>query len=206
VKHGVVPCIGHSDATYEDVLRAYEHGAVCLTHFYSAMSTITRRDGYRIPGVVEAGYLIDGLHLEVIADGSHIPPTLLSMICKLKGMDNILLVTDAMRGADMPVGPSLLGRKGEGLACIIEDGIAKLPDRTAFAGSVATADRLVRTMVQKVGLPLPEAVAMMTFHPAKLLGPTHKGSIDIGYDADLVFFDENIVPKTVMVSGQIVME
>ncbi len=203
VRHGILPCIGHTDATYDDVLRAYEHGARCLTHFYSSMSTITRRLGYRIPGVVEAGYLIDGLWAEIIADGSHLPPDLLQMICKLKGTGRMLLVTDAMRGATMPEGPSTLGANRP---CIIEDGIAKVPDRSCFAGSVATADRLVRTMVKKAGCDLPTAVRMMTENPATLLGLSHKGKLLPGYDADLVLFDDDIRVQTVIVGGRVVSE
>ncbi len=201
VKHGVVASLGHTEADYETVRRAYESGASCLTHFYSGMSTITRRDGYRILGTVEAGYLIDGLQLEIIADGSHLPPELLKMIIKLAGKDRLMLVTDAMRGADMPEGPSHLGRYGEGLPCIIEDGIAKVLDRSCFAGSVATTDRLVRTMVQKAGCTFPEAIAMMCEHPAKLLGLKKKGKLEAGFDADIVIFDDNVNIKNVIVGG-----
>ncbi len=199
--HNVVPCIGHTEAEYDQVVRAYEHGAKCLTHFYSSMSTITRRGGYRILGVVEAGYMLEGLSVEVIADGCHLPPELLKMIYKFCTSDRILLVTDAMRGADMPEGESLLGRIGEGHVCYIEDGIAKMPDRTCFAGSVATTDRLVRTMVTKAGCSLTEAVKMMTKRPAELLGLKTKGELKIGYDADIVMFDNNINVKAVMVNG-----
>lgn len=204
VRNGVIPCIGHTDATMEQVRLAADHGATCLTHFYSSMSTITRKDGYRIPGVVEAGYLLNDLQLEVIADGSHLPPALLTMIWRFCGRDRMILVTDAMRGADMPEGPSLLGRIGEGLPCIVEDGIAKLLDRTAFAGSVATADRLVRTMIQKVGCTVPQAVYMMTRQPAKLLNLTGKGSLEIGFDADIVVFDPDVTVKSVMVNGKFI--
>lgn len=201
VKNGVMPSIGHTDATYEDVLRVYEHGARCMTHFYSAMSTITRKGGYRIPGVVEAGYLLDDMWIEIIGDGSHIPPVLLKMICKLKGTDKILLVSDSMRGATMPEGPSILGTLAEGHACIIEDGIAKMPDRTCFAGSVATTDRLVRTFYKNNICSLETAVAMMTYHPAESLGFKNKGRLQEGYDADILVFDDNINMKKIYVNG-----
>lgn len=204
VKHNVVASIAHTEADFDTVLRAYENGARCLTHFYSGMSTITRRDGYRILGTVEAGYIIDGLQLEIIADGSHLPPELLKMIMKLAGKDRLMLITDAMRGADMPEGPSYLGRYGEGLPCIIEDGIAKVLDRSCFAGSVATTDRLVRTMVHKAGCTFPEAIAMMCEHPANLLGLKKKGKLEVGFDADVVIFDADVNVKNVIVGGNIV--
>ena len=200
VENGILPCVGHSDATYDDVAKVYERGAKCLTHFYSGMSGITRKGGYRIAGVIESGYIIDGMWIEIIGDGAHIPPLLLKMICKLKGTDKIMLVTDAMRGATMPEGPSILGK---GTACIIEDGIAKMPDRTAFAGSVATTDRLVRTLHKKAELPLTVAVDMMTKNPAAALGLSNKGQLLVGYDADIVIFDGDINVKSVIVSGAV---
>lgn len=202
VAHGVLPCVGHSDATYDDVLRVFERGAKCLTHFYSGMSGITRVGGYRIPGVIESGYILDDMWIEIIGDGSHIPPTLLKMICKLKGTDKIMLVTDAMRGATMPEGPSILGA---GTPCIIEDGIAKMPDRKAFAGSVATTDRLVRTLYKRAEQPLVKSVEMMTKNPALALGLESKGTLSVGKDADIVIFDDDINVKRVIVSGSVVI-
>ena len=200
--HGILPCIGHTDGTYDDVMRVYPRGAKCLTHFYSGMSGITRVGGYRIPGVIESGYILDGMWLEIIGDGAHIPPLLLKMICKLKGTDKIMLVTDAMRGATMPEGPSILGA---GTACIIEDGIAKMPDRTCFAGSVATTDRLVRTLYKKAEIPLPKAVDMMTKNPALAIGLKSKGELRVGFDADIVIFDDDINIKSVIVLGNVVI-
>lgn len=200
-KAGVVPSVAHTDATYEHVLAAYEHGAKCFTHFYSGMSTITRVGGYRVPGVVEAGYLIRDMWIEIIGDGSHIPPILLKMIVKNRGTDRMLLVTDSMRGATMPEGPSILGRIKGGQDCIIEDGIAKMPDRTCFAGSVATTDRLVRTFYKNGVVSLPEAVALASEKPAVSLGIKTKGKIEAGYDADIVFFDDDVNVTFVMVGG-----
>ena len=198
VRRGVLPCVGHSDATYDDVLRVYERGAKCLTHFYSGMSGITRKGGYRIPGVIESGYILDDMWIEIIGDGSHIPPILLKMICKLKGTDKIMLVTDAMRGTTEPDGPSILGA---GTPCIIEDGIAKMPDRTGFAGSVATADRLVRTLYKKAEVPLVQVIDMMSKNPATALGLKGKGALEAGFDADIVIFDDDVRIASVIIGG-----
>ena len=198
VEHGILPCIGHTDATYDDVIKVFEHGATCLTHFYSAMSGITRKLGYRVAGVIESGYILDDMWIEVIGDGAHIPPLLLKMICKLKSTDKIMLITDAMRGATMPEGPSILGVNTK---CIIEDGIAKMPDRTCFAGSVATTDRLVRTLYKQAELPLYTVVSMMSANPAKAIKLSNKGKLMVGYDADILIFDDNINMKKVFVSG-----
>ena len=200
-KNNISPSIGHSDAVYSDVEKVYEKGARTFTHLYSGMSSIVRKGGYRYLGVLESAYLLDGITAEVIADGCHLPKELLKLIVKQLGTKNICLVTDAMRGAGMPEGKSLLGRKGEGIECIIEDGIAKMPDRSCFAGSVATADRLVRTMVKQAGCSVYEAVSMMTENPARLLGMSNVGSLRVGNLADIVLFDDNINVSCVIANG-----
>lgn len=202
---GILAAIAHTDAIYEEALEAFENGYTLATHFYSSMSGVTRRNAYRYAGVVEAGYLIDAMDVEIIADGVHLPAPLLKLIYKIKGPDRIALITDAMRGAGMPEGESILGNINTGLKVIIEDGVAKLPDRTSFAGSVATFDRLVRTMVQQAEVPLTEAVKMATATPARIMGISdNKGSVTVGKDADLVIFDDEINIDTTIINGNIV--
>jgi len=206
-EHGIISSLAHSDATCEQVFRAYESGISALTHFYSAMSGVRRINAYRVAGAIEAGYLLDDLFVEVIADGKHLPKELLQLIYKVKGADRICLVTDSMRAAGMPDGKYILGNLHTGMETIVEDGVAKLPDRTAFAGSVSTTDRLVRTILQMTDAPMHEAVKMMTLTPAKLLRiDNRKGSISEGKDADLLIFDENINVSLVMVRGRIMKE
>ena len=171
------------------------------------MSGITRKNAFRYAGVIESGYLINGMTLEIIADGIHVPKSLMQLVYKIKGAENIALVTDSMRAAGMPDGKSILGSIEEGQEVLIEDGVAKLPDRSAFAGSVATADRLVRTATKIAEIPLCEAVRMVSATPAGIMGiQQHKGSLQKGKDADLVLFNENIDIKMTMVKGNIVYE
>ena len=203
VRHNIIPAIAHSDAVYSDIQTIYDAGCRLVTHFYSCMSTITRRGGFRELGVIESAYLIDNMDVEIIADGKHLPPELLRLICKQKNLARICLVTDSMRGAGMSDGPSLLGRLSESMPCIIEDGVAKLPDRSAFAGSVATADMLIRTMIKHANISIVDAVGMMTRNPARILNLNFKGDIREGFDADIVSFDENINIKDVIVRGEI---
>jgi N-acetylglucosamine-6-phosphate deacetylase len=133
----------------------------------------------------------------------HLPAPLLQLILKVKGPDRIALITDAMRGAGMPEGPSILGKRTDGLPVIIEDGVAKLPDRSSFAGSVATADRLVRTMLRLTGCSLPEAVRMITATPARILGLQDRiGALRPGMDADIVLFDEDIHVSETLIQGK----
>lgn len=204
---GVLPSIGHSDAIYEQVLEAYENGFTHITHLYSAMSGVHRRNAYRYAGVIESAYLIDDMTVEMIADGIHLPPCLLQLIYKIKGPSRIALVTDSMRAAGMPEGESILGSLKDGQKVIVEDGVAKLMDRTAFAGSVATTDRLVRTVVKQADIPLIDAVRMMTITPATIIGVNgKKGSLVKGKDADIVIFDQNINIKMTIVEGNIIWQ
>ncbi|MFA7140955.1 MAG: N-acetylglucosamine-6-phosphate deacetylase [Proteiniphilum sp.] len=204
-ERNILTAVAHSDAIYEEVLDAYDAGFTLATHLYSGMSTITRRNAYRYAGVVEAAYLIDGMDVEIIADGVHLPKSLLQFVYKFKGPDRTALCTDSMRGAGMPDGGSILGSLEKGQTVIIEDGVAKLPDRTAFAGSVATTDRLVRTMVHVAEVPLVEAVRMMTLTPARILHiDRQKGSIQKGKDADIVIFDYNINVSTTIIEGNVI--
>ncbi|MDD2328692.1 MAG: N-acetylglucosamine-6-phosphate deacetylase [bacterium] len=203
----ILTAVAHSDAVYEEVLDAFDAGFSLATHLYSGMSTITRRNAYRYAGVVEAAYLIDEMDVEIIADGVHLPKSLLQFVYKFKGPDRTALCTDSMRGAGMPDGESILGSLEKGQKVIIEDGVAKLPDRTAFAGSVATTDRLVRTMVQLAEVPLVEAVRMMTLTPARIMKLDHcKGSVSKGKDADLVIFDDNINVSHTIIEGNVIYE
>ncbi|WP_437922146.1 N-acetylglucosamine-6-phosphate deacetylase [Sphingobacterium sp. LRF_L2] len=200
---GKIVALAHTDATYEEVKAGFDNGYTLATHFYSAMSGVTRRNAYRYAGAVEAGYLIDDMDVEIIADGVHLPAPLLRLVFKIKGTDRIALITDAMRAAGMPEGESILGSKRDGMKVIVEDGVAKLMDRSAFAGSVATADRLVRTMMQLGEVSLLDAVKMMTSTPARILGLQNKGTLEVGKDADIVLFDDEIAIKSVIIAGQI---
>ena len=190
-KLGILPSAAHTDATYEQMLEAFDAGYTHITHLYSAMSTVHRRNAFRFAGVVESAYLIDGMTVEIIADGVHLPASLLQFVTKFKSPDKVALVTDSMRGAGMPDGESILGSLKKGQTVIIEDGVAKLMDRTAFAGSVATTDRLVRNMVKLAGVSLTNAVRMMTRTPAEISGLKNIGRLEEDFDADVVIFDEN---------------
>lgn len=203
----ILTSIAHSDAIFEEAVKAFHSGFTHVTHLYSAMSSVTRRNAFRYAGVLEAAYMIDDMTVEIIADGVHLPKSLLQFVYKFKGPDRTALCTDSMRGAGMPDGESILGSLEKGQKVIIEDGVAKLPDRTAFAGSVATTDRLVRTMVQLAQVPLVEAVKMITLTPARIMKiDDDKGSIAIGKDADFVIFDDNINVSHTILEGNVIYE
>lgn len=202
-EHGIMPAIGHTDAEYSHVVESLRHGYRHVTHLYSCTSTIRRRDGFRILGVTEAAYCLDGLTVEIIGDGCHLPPELIAMIVKCKGPDKICLISDSLRPTGLDVKEAISGSLKDGQKCIIEDGVAKLPDHSAFAGSIATADRLVRTVWKKAGVSLEDTIRMMCETPAKVMGlAASKGRLLPGYDADLVLFDENVTVKAVYAHGR----
>lgn len=204
---GVLAALAHTDAIYEEVLEGFENGYTLATHLYSGMSGVTRRNAFRYAGVIESAFIIDAMDVEIIADGIHLPAPLLKLIMKIKGPDRVALITDAMRAAGMPEGDSVLGPLKTGLKVIVEDGVAKLPDRSSFAGSVATADRLVRNMIQMADVSLPDAVKMITLTPARIMNVDHqKGSLAAGKDADIVIFDHDIQIEKTIIAGRIVYD
>ena len=186
---GILAATAHSSAKFDDVLRAFKGGNHLITHLYSCTSTITRHQGFRHLGIIESAYLLDDLYVEAIADGCHLPSDLLRLIIKQKGADRICLITDAIR-------PAGIGEDGkEYTDCpvpfVVEDGVAKLLDRSAFAGSIATSDILLKNAV-KTGCSIVDAVKMMTETPAKVMGLDKKGKIAAGFDAQFTVFDKNL--------------
>jgi len=202
---GILPAIAHTDAIYEEAEEAFRNGYTLATHFYSAMSGVTRRNAFRYAGVVEAGYLIDEMDVEIIADGVHLPAPLLKLVYKIKGAERTALITDAIRAAAMPPGEYVLGNINTGMKIISEDGVAKLPDRSSFAGSIATADRLVRTMIHTAGISLEDAITMISATPARIIGVSEKkGALSAGKDADIVLFDQDINISMTIRKGEII--
>ena len=207
VENNILPAIAHTDAIYEEAEEAFRNGYTLATHFYSAMLGVTRRNAYRYAGVVEAAYLIDDMDVEIIADGAHLPAPLLKLIYKIKGPNRTALITDAMRGAAMPEGRSLLGGYKNGVEVFVEDGVAKMPDRNSFAGSVATFDRLVRTMLTLAEVSLLDTITMASLTPARIMKvQDQKGSLEIGKDAYIIIFDKDINIQMTMVEDSIIYQ
>lgn len=198
---GILATVAHSDADYDTCVAALEAGYSDITHIYSACSMVHRVNGFRHGGVVEAGLVEDGYTVQTIADGRHLPAELLKLIVKCKGADKISVITDALYPAasDLPEGAELA--QADGRPIILEDGVLKMWDRKAFAGSVATMDRLVRNMVQLAGVSLSDAVTMATATPARVAGLAGKGSLKPGFDADIVLLDKDLQVTAVYAMG-----
>ena len=196
---GVLASVGHTQAEYEDIQTAYEAGYTHATHFYNAMPGFHKRREYKYEGTVESIYLIDDMTVEVVADGIHVPPTILRLVYKIKGVERTCLVTDALSYAASDVKPD------EGSRIIIEDGVCKLADHSSLAGSIATMDVLVRTMVQKANIPLADAVRMASETPARLMGVSDRtGTLQRGKDADIIILDRNLTVRAVWSMGNLV--
>ncbi|MBQ8529502.1 MAG: amidohydrolase family protein [Clostridia bacterium] len=202
---GMVASVGHTDADFDQTVGAADNGYTLVTHVYSGMKGVVRVNAYRVAGAVEGALYDDRLTVEVIADGKHLPSGLLKLIYKCKGADRICLITDAMRAAGAPDGTeSILGKLDGGVAVIVEDGVAKLPDRLSFAGSVSTSDRLFRTMYSLSGASLPEVARMLSATPARVMGYTDRGRLEAGLRADLLLLDGELSVKDVFLGGELV--
>lgn len=194
---GVIAGIAHTRANYKDIRNAYDSGYTMATHFYNAMTT-SHKDGiYKHEGTVEAIYLMDGIHVEVIADGIHVPPIILKLVHKFKGTDRMSLVTDALAITKSPDGKSFDPR------IEIENGVCKLRDGSAIAGSCCTMDRLIRTAVISAGIPLEDVSRMVSENPARFMGIYDcKGSLSKHKDADIIILDKDLRLTHVVAMGE----
>ncbi|MBO5539638.1 MAG: N-acetylglucosamine-6-phosphate deacetylase [Muribaculaceae bacterium] len=196
---GVVASIGHTSAEFPEVKAAYDAGYTHATHFYNGMPGFHNVREFKHAGTVESIYLLDGMSVEIIADGIHIPIPILRLVHRMKGVERTALVTDALAVTDSDSDKAFDPR------VIIEDGVCKLSDRSALAGSIATMDRLIRTMVMQAGIPLHDAVRMASETPARIMGIyDRKGSIQRGKDADILIMDDNCELNAVYAMGQLV--
>ena len=198
---GILASVGHTQAEYEDIHAAFEAGYCHATHFYNAMPGFHKRREYKYEGTVESIYLMDDMTVEVVADGIHVPPTILRLVYRIKGVERTCLITDALACAASDSKEAFDPR------VIIEDGVCKLADRSALAGSVATMDRLIRTMVQKAEIPLADAVRMASETPARIMGVSdRKGSLQKDKDADILVMDEELNVRAVWAMGKLVVD
>ena len=197
--HRIVVSGGHSDASDIEARLGFEYGMGNVTHTFNAMSSARRQGIYREAGLLEFALGEPAIVCELIADGHHVSPTLMKMLYRAKGPRGICLVTDATAGAGLPAGRefSLSGR-----SCVVSDGVCLLADRSALAGSASQMIDLVRVMVNEVGVPLHEAVAMATANPARALGLATKGKLRPGADADLVVLSPELEVRRTLIAGQ----
>jgi N-acetylglucosamine-6-phosphate deacetylase len=195
VARGIVVSVGHSDATYDQVMRAVEAGATRVTHLCNAQRGFHHRE----PGVLGAGLACDGLATEIIADLEHVHPAGLVIALRCKGPQRLMLVSDALRGTGLPEGRYELG----GRPTWIDGRVARLEDGT-IAGSIITLDRAVRNLIAATGAGVEEAIATATLAPARSLGLDRKGRLVPGADADLVVLGADLMVQRTLVAGTLV--
>jgi len=197
---GIIAAAGHANGIYPEMIAAINAGITHGTHFFCNMSHF-RRDGLkRVAGVVESLLYDDRVTAEMIGDGWHVGPLLMKLLVKVKGIDRVCFVTDAMSAAGLPDGNYTLGD----VEAIVEKGIARLPDNSAYAGSVTSMDVCVRTGINQVGLSLVDAIRMSSLTPAKIIGiDNRKGSLEKRKDADITIFDRNLKVKRTISRGKI---
>ncbi len=196
---GILVSVAHTQAEFEDIRAGFDAGYTHATHFYNAMPGFHKKNEYKYEGTVESIYLMDDMTVEAIADGIHVPPTILRLIYKVKGVEKTALITDALACAASDSKTAFDPR------VIIEDGVCKLADRSALAGSIATMDRLIQTMAMKAEVPLFDVIRMISETPAKIMGVyDRKGSLERGKDADILLLDNNLNVRGVWAMGKMV--
>ncbi|MEZ4733667.1 MAG: N-acetylglucosamine-6-phosphate deacetylase [Caldilineaceae bacterium] len=197
---GIVAAAGHSSAREEDVQPAIDAGLRHMIHLWSSQSTTIREGPWRKPGLLEVSLTDERLTGEIIADGKHLPPTLMKLAYKSLGPDRLCAISDATSGAGLPDGSHF--RMG-GMTYEVCDGVGMLFDHTAFAGSTTLLNQMIPILTGQVGIPLAEALRMVTLTPARIIGVAdRKGTLEVGKDADIVVFNEDFTAHEVFIAGR----
>lgn len=195
----IVLSMGHTNATYDEAVDAFNAGAKHATHLFNAMTGINHRN----PGVVGACLSNDGFKCELIADTIHVHKDLFNLIAKSKKLEDIILVTDAMEAANMPDGLYSIG----GHPVKVENNSARLVSNGALAGSVLNLNDAIKNFYENTSLELNEVIQLASLNPAKSLNIDDiKGSLEAGKDADIAIFDENMECYKTFVEGKLVYE
>lgn len=203
--NGVTLSVGHSNGTCADAKKAWDMGFTHITHLYSSTPTVRKINEVIRAGILEAAYLYD-FDIELIGDGHHVAEEAFMLAMKIKGADKINLTSDAMRGAGTSARESYLGAVLPENRVIIEDGVAKLPDRSSFAGSIATGDVMLKWAVNTCGFDICTASKVLSATPARIISADSKGSIECDKDGDIIFVDYDLNIKKVMVNGKYIKE
>lgn len=192
-EQGVVIAAAHSDATYEEAKLAFAAGASHVTHCFNGMRPIHHRD----PGLIVAAFEEPHVSLQAIVDQVHLHPAIVRLMHRLKGPEGMVLITDALQAMGLGDGNYIFG----GHHVTVSEGIARLADGT-LASSTVTMNEALR-LTEANGISMEDAVHMASTTPARILGLSHKGKIEVGYDADLVLMDERYQVQWTMIEGKL---
>ncbi len=197
----ILPSGGHTAANFEQARAAIDRGLCHATHLFNCMSSAIKSGAFRIPGALETFLADERVMVELIADGKHVHPELMRLAVRAKGVDKICLITDATAGAGLAEGAEF--SVGETRA-VVRDGVGMIADGSALAGSVSTMIRMVKNMVELVGVSLADAVRMASVNPARALGiNSHKGSLEPRKDADIVIFSGSFAVEKTLIGGRV---
>jgi N-acetylglucosamine-6-phosphate deacetylase len=203
LEHDIIAASGHDQTLDERALDGFSRGLTYVTHIYSMTSGFQRSDGRKYLGTLEMALMTPGVAVEVIADGHHITEPFWRFIRHNKSPHDIVIVSDSMRWAGLQTDPGGVISMG-GVDVIVEDGVAWLADRSAYAGSVSSMHDMFRRLVCTWNVPLPDAVRMTSWNQALRLGLTDQlGSIEPGKTADFVLLDEELHIVNVVKSGRV---
>lgn len=198
-EQGIITACGHTDALYTEIKTAADAGLSHAVHTYNAMRGLHHRE----PGTLGAVLTDDRIYAELIADGEHVHTAAIRLLLAAKPADKVILITDAISAAGMPDGDYALG----GLAVVVKQGVARLREGNALAGSSLTMIRAFRFMLDHTGLSVPEVSCMASGNAAKQLGISDRtGSITVGKQADLVWTDAKFNVRQTWVQGRSVYE
>lgn len=199
-RRGIIPAMGHTNCTYEQAVKAIDAGVTHVTHCFNAMRSVHHRDPGPLPAVLTDGRV----DIELILDGIHIHPAVIAMAVRTKGIDLVNVVTDNIRVAGLPEGEYSFQRMEQTIR--VEGGVPRLSDGT-IAGSLLTMDRALVNVMKFTGLPLRDALVMLTATPAKSARvQDRKGQLKAGFDADVVILDEQLNVQRTIVAGETVYQ
>lgn len=185
-QNNVVVSIGHSNATYEQAVQAYAHGARSMTHVYNAMTPFT----HRANGLVGGALRIRNMYGEIICDGNHSTLAALNNFFTSKGPDYTIMITDSLMCKGFPVGTKF--DFGGQEVVIYPDGSAHLVEAGNLAGSTLNVNKGLKILIEDALVPVNYAINACTSNPARCLHvDDRKGTIGVGYDADLVVLDRD---------------
>lgn len=187
--------MGHSKATFEEANKAVDAGVGSVTHLFNAQTGLNHRE----PGIVGTALTRD-IYTEIIADTIHVNKGLFQFVVNNKGKDKLILITDSMEAGGLEDGIYSLG----GQKVIVKDKAARL-ENGALAGSVSAMNDMVNNFYKNTDLTIVEAINLASKNPAQAIGLyDRKGSIEVGKDADIAIFDENMRCKMTICTGDIV--
>ena len=190
----VVVAAAHTDSTYEEAMKAFDQGIKLCTHLFNAMRIFHQRD----PGIAIAALLRDDVYVEFIADLIHLHKGVIELIFKVKPIDKLIAITDAIHAAGLSDGEYIFG----GRRIVVEKGISKIKETGSLAGSTLTLDIALKNLVFRVGLPLKLCVRSLTLNPARLLSLKDRGLIEPGFKADVILLDSKTLDiKAIFVKG-----